>query len=360
MKKILCIILATIVLFVAGCSASTPAPAATEAPAAPAATEAPAAPVATKAPAAPVATEAPAKKVFTSTVKIIVPFNPGGSTDMLARLLAPELSTRFGVPVVVENKPGGGGAIGMLDMLGSKPDGHTVILTSVNAAALTPNMSDVGYTNKEMAPISQLTSVSTGVIVNAESDIKTLDELIAKGEANPGTMTFATTGTGSIHHIAAELMMKEIGKPGLFNHVPFNSGTEAIAAVLGKQIDFSFGDAADCLALVKDGKLRVLAMAADPGRDYFFPDAPSFKELGYNIGQMGPWTALAAPVETPDETINLWDKTVNEVMQLPNIQEGLVKLSLAPAYLNRADITAKWMAQYDLNKTIIDGLGIKQ
>ena len=347
MKKILCIILATIVLFVAGCSASTPAPAA------PAATEAPAAPVATEAPAAP-------KKLFTSTVKIIVPFNPGGSTDMLARLLAPELSTRFGVPVVVENKPGGGGAIGMIDMLGSKPDGHTVILTSVNAAALTPNMSDVGYTNKEMAPISQLTSVSTGIIVNAESDIKTLDELIAKGEANPGTMTFATTGTGSIHHIAAELMMKEIGKPGLFNHVPFNSGTEAIAAVLGKQIDFSFGDAADCLALVKDGKLRVLAMAADPGRDYFFPDAPSFKELGYNIGQMGPWTALAAPVETPDETINLWDKTVNEVMQLPNIQEGLVKLSLAPAYLNRADITAKWMAQYELNKGIIDGLGIKQ
>lgn len=349
MKKILCLVLAIIVLFVAGCSA----------PAAPVATEAPAAPVATEAPAAPAATEAPApKKLFTSTVKIIVPFNPGGSTDLLARLLAPELSTRFGVPVVVENKPGGGGAIGMLDMLGSKPDGHTVILTSVNAATLTPNMSDVGYTNKEMKQISQLTSVSTGIIVNAESELKTVEDLIAKGDANPGTMTFATTGTGSIHHIAAELFMKEIGKPGLFNHVPFDSGPEAIAAVLGKQIDFSFGDAGDCLALVKDGQLRVLAMAADPGRDFFFPDVPSFKELGYNVGQMGPWTALAAPAGSSDEIVDFWDATVKEVMDLPSTKEGIGTLSLVPAYLNRAEITAKWMSQYELNKTIIEGLDL--
>lgn len=335
MKKFLCIIMVTIMLFVTGCSA-------------------PAAPAAPATPATPAAPE----KVFTSTIKIIVPFNPGGSTDMLARLLAPELSTRFGVPVIVENKPGGGGAIGMIEMINSKPDGHTMILTSVNAAALTPNMSDVGYTNKEMVPISQLTKMSTGIIVNAESDIKTVDDFIAAADAKFGTMTFATTGTGSIHHLTAELLMREIGKPGLINHVPFDSGTEAIAAVLGKQIDFSFGDAADCLALVKDGKLRVLAMASDPGRDFFLTDAPSFKELGYNIGQMGPWTALAAPTGTPDDIINLLDETVKEIMALPNIQEGLVKLSLAPAYMNKTDITNKWMTEYDLYKTIIEGLDL--
>lgn len=329
MKKILCIILATIILLVSvvGCSNSAQAPTSSEGH-------------------------------FTSTIKIIVPFNPGGSTDMLARLLAPELSSRLGVPVIVENKPGGGGAIGMIEMINSKPDGNTLILTSVNAATLTPNISDVGYTNKEMVPISQLTKMSTGIIVNAESDIKTLDDFIAKAEANFGTMTYATTGAGSIHHLTAELLMKEIGKPGLINHVPFDSGTEAIAAVLGNQINFSFGDAADCLPLVKDGKLRVLAMASDPDRDFFLNDAPTFKELGYNIGQMGPWTALAAPAGTPDEIITLLDETVKECMELPSVQEGLIKLSLAPAYMNRTDITNKWMTEYEQNKAIIDGLDL--
>jgi tripartite-type tricarboxylate transporter receptor subunit TctC len=328
MKKILCIMMVTMILLAAvGCSSS-----------------------------APVASEPTAAKFPTSTIKIIVPFNAGGSTDMLARLVAPELSTRLGVPVIVENKAGGGGAIGMVEMINSKPDGHTLILCSVNAATLTPNNSDVGYTNKEMLPISQLTKVSTGIIVNAESGITTLDELVAAAEANPGKMTFATSGAGSIHHLAAELFMKEIGKPGLVNHVPFDSGTEAITAVLGKQIDFSFGDAADSLPFVQQGKLRVLAMAADPGRDSFFPDAPSFKELGYNIPQMGPWTAIAAPAGTPKEVITKLDETVKEVMELPNVVEGLKKLSLAPSYMNSNDITNKWMTEYDQNKALIEGL----
>ncbi len=330
MKKIFGIIMATIILLAAsGCSSPAPAPTPSE--------------------------PAPAK-LFTSTIKIIVPFNAGGSTDLLARLLAPEMSTRLGVPVIVENKPGGGGAIGMLEMIKSKPDGHTMILTSVNAATLTPNASDVGYTNKEMVPISQLTKMATGIIVNTESGITNLDEFIAACEANFGKKTFCTTGTGSIHHLTAELFMKEIGKPGLINHVPFDSGTEAIAAVLGKQIDFSFGDAADCLPLVKDGKLRVIAIASAPDRDKFLPDAPTFKELGYNIPQMGPWTALAAPTGTPQEVITKLDETVKECMALPNIQEGLEKLSLASAYMNSADITKKWMAEYDQNKALIQGL----
>lgn len=277
---------------------------------------------------------------------------------MLARLIAPELSSRLGVPVVVENKPGGGGAIGMIEMIKSKPDGHTMILTSVNAATLTPNISDVGYTNKEMVPISQLTKMSTGIIVNAESNINTVEEFIAAAEAKPG-MTYSTTGAGSIHNLAAEKFMREIGKPGLINHVPFDSGTEAIAAVLGKQIDFSFGDAADCLPFVKDGKLKVIAIASDPDRDIFLPDSPTFKELGYNIGQMGPWTALAAPAGTPDEVINKLDETVKEIMDLKTIQDGLVKLSLAPAYMNRAQITEKWMNEYEQNGALIKELGLK-
>ena len=297
-----------------------------------------------------------AEAKFSSTIKIIVPFNAGGSTDMLARLIAPEMSSRLGVPVIVENRPGGGGAIGMTEMIQSKPDGTTLILCSVNAATLTPNMSDVGYTNKEVAPISQLTKMSTGIIVNAKSGIVTVEDFIKFCEEDYGSKTFSTTGAGSIHHLAAELFMKQIGKPGLILHVPFDSGTDAITSVIGEQIDFSFGDAADCLPFVEAGELAVVAMAADPGRDFFFPDVPSFKELGYDIPQMGPWTALAAPVGTPDEILDLLAETAKEVMELPSTLEGLEKLSLVPAYMDRAAITEKWMAEYEQNKELIAGL----
>lgn len=350
MKKIFCFILVAIMIMAAsGCAA----PATTEEPAATTPAPADTAP-ADSTPAEP--DSAPAVNFPTSTIKIIVPFNPGGSTDMLARLIAPEMSSRLGVPVIVENKPGGGGAIGMIEMIQSNPDGHTLILCSVNAAALTPNISDVGYTNKEMKPISQLTQMSTGILVHADSGITNLEEFIAACEADFGKKTFCTTGAGSIHHLAAELFMKAIGKPGMINHVPFDSGTEAITAVLGKQIDFTFGDAADGLAYVEDGTLRAIAMAADPGRDFFFSDVPSFKELGYDIPQLGPWTALAAPAGTPDEIIALIDATVQECLEVPSVIEGLNNLSLAKSYMNHTDITNKWMTEYDMFKEVLAGL----
>jgi len=244
----------------------------------------------------------------------------------------------------------------MMEMIRSRPDGHTLILCSVGAATLTPNLSDAGYTYKDVIPISQLTELSTGIIVTAESGITNLAEFIAASEANFGKKTFSTSGTGSIHHLAAELFMKEIGKPGLITHVPFNSGTEATAALLGNQVNFSFGDPADGLPLIKEGRLRMIATATYPGRDPFLPDVPSFRELGYNVPQMGPWTALAAPAGTPEEVITKLDKTVKEIMELPSVLGALDRLSLAPAYMNRADITEKWITEYYQNKALIAGL----
>ena len=294
-------------------------------------------------------------KFPTSTIKILVPFNPGGSTDLMARLLAPEMSTRLGVPVVVENKPGGGGAIGMIEMVQSKADGHTLILCSNSAATLTPNNADVGYTNKEMIPVAQISQLATGIYVRADSGITNLEEFIAVCEAEFGTKTFSTSGTGGVHHLTAELFMKAIDKPGLINHVPFDSGTEAITAVLGKQVDFSFGDAADGLPFVQDGTLRVIAMGADPGRDYFFPDVPSFKELGYDV-VMGPWFGFAAPAGTPDDVVAKIDATIKECLELPAIAEGFKNLSQPIVYSGQADFTKRWMGDYDTNKALIEAL----
>ena len=346
MKRIYCLIMAAIIIIaIGGCNGSTPSP--SKIP------ESSEVPVSSEAPAS---SEATSVDFPTATIKIIVPFNPGGSTDLMARVLAPEMSARLGVPVIVENKPGGGGAIGMIEMIQSNPDGHTIILCSISAATLTPNNSDVGYTNKEMAPIAQIAQLSTGIYVRADSGITTVEEFIEVCEAEYGTKTFSTSGTGGVHHLTAELFMKAIDKPGLINHVPFDSGTEAITAVLGNQVDFSFGDAGDGLPFVEDGTLRVLAMGSDPGRDYYFPDVPSFKELGYDV-VMGPWTGFAAPAGTPIEIIELLDNTIKECMELPNIIEGFKNLSQPIAYMDHTDFTEKWMAEYDKNKAIIEGIG---
>jgi tripartite-type tricarboxylate transporter receptor subunit TctC len=288
-------------------------------------------------------------------IKIIVPFSPGGSTDLMARVLAPEISKRLGdVSVVVENKGGGGGAPGMMALAQSDPDGLTLVLTSVSSATLTPNNTKVGYTNKEFIPIAQICDLATGIYVRADSGINSLEELIAKAEKNHGHMTFSTGGAGGVHHITGELFMSVLNEPGLFTHVPFDGGTEAITALLGNQVDFCVGDAGDGLAHVQEGTLKMLAVAT-AGEDPFFPDVPSFKDLGYDL-VMGPWFGFAAPAGTPDDIIKRLDATIKECLQVPEVIAAFEKLGQPIVYLNHDDFSAKWMANYDANKITLGKL----
>lgn len=291
----------------------------------------------------------------TRTIKIVVPFSAGGGTDLMARAIAPELSERLGgKSVIVENKAGGSGAIGMSVLQHAKPDGYTLAITSAGPTTLTPNHSDVGYTNKEFAPICQVSSLPIAIFVHVDSGIETLAQLIAKAEKNFGSMTYSTSGAGLIQHVTMEMFLQEIGKPGLFNHVPFDGGVEAVTALLGKQVDFCVGDSADTSAFINEGTLRCLAVTSEES-DPLLPGAPTLKELGYNLVS-GSWWGFAAPAGTPGEIIKKLDAAIYDCLQDPELVKIFGNLSQPIDYKPQAEFTKMWMTNFDIFKEIIANL----
>ena len=290
------------------------------------------------------------------TIRLIVPFAAGGSTDLMARVLVQPLSKRLGdAEIIVENRPGGSGAIATMEMLRSAPDGHTLMLASPSNAVMPPILSDVGYTNESLVPVSQLTELPTDLYVKADSEIKTLEDLVKAAEKDYGKMTYSTSGAQSIHDVVARLFQHVINKPNLLTHIPYDGGAEGLTAVLGGHVDVSFANASYAENYVKQqGTLRVLA-TSNEGGDVLLPDVPSFKSLGYDV-TLTSWWGLFAPAGTPQEIVELLDKTVNDSLTDNETIQGFTNLGMTVNYLNHADFAAKYMSQYDLLKGVLANL----
>lgn len=351
-KKILCTILAMgMMLFsIAGCSQSS-------APAAPAAPASSAAPAPSAAPAAQASSAAPQLNYPTKPIKIIVPFSAGGTTDLMARALQPQLSKRLGANIVVENHPGGGGAPGMMAVATSPADGYTLVLVSSGPSTLTPNITDVGYTSAEFQPIANIAFNAVGVWARAGEGIETLDDLIRVAKEKPG-MTYAGGGAGGDNHIAAELFFNAAGVPGLLTHIPFDSGTEGMTALLGKHVDFAVEDPADYAALAAEGKVINLA-TTHPVRCSIMPETPTMRELGYDVAY-GSWWGFAAPAGTPMEIVELLDGVIKESMEDPEIIEMFKNLSMVIEYGDHVAFTERWMSTYDSNHKMLIELGLSE
>ena len=290
----------------------------------------------------------------TDNITVYVPFPAGGSTDLMARIIAEPLGESLGVPMVIENRPGGGGAIAMNALSTADPDGYTIALTSLGPAMLTPNQGDVGYTDEEFAPISQTSFLPTMLFVSSDSEYETLDELVAGAKEKYGEMTYASTGAGGTGHVACELFMEELGEKGLFNMVPFDSGVAATTAVLGGHIEFSLGDAGDTGEHITDGNLRVLAIASDE-RDPMFPNVPTFKELGYDV-LIGPWWGFAAPIGTPEEIIDILDDAIKEALENPKVIEQMMNINSPVVYTETTPFTQKWHQDFEMYRTMIQAI----
>ncbi|MDR0465786.1 MAG: tripartite tricarboxylate transporter substrate binding protein [Deltaproteobacteria bacterium] len=302
------------------------------------------------------ATPASAANYPSKTVKLIVPFAAGGSTDLMARVLIQSLSKRLnGAEIVVENRAGGGGAMAMREVVRAAPDGHTLILASANSAVMTPILSDVGYSDADLAPIAQITDLPTNLFVNADSKAKTFADFMKLAGENPGKTTYSTSGAGSLHHIVAELLQREAKKPGLLTHIPYNSGTESITAVLGKHTDVAFANASYAENYVKQqGAMRVIATSAEGG-DVNMPDVPTLKSLGYNV-TLTSWFGLIARAGTPAELLDLLNEAVKDTLKDPELVKAFPNLGMTVDYLNRADFTKKYQNQYNQLKGVLKDL----
>jgi len=231
-------------------------------------------------------------------VTLLVPFPPGGSTDMIARTLGPKLQEKLGGTFIVDNKAGAGGTVGAAAAKRAVPDGYTIFVSSLGPFVIGPHlMKEVAYDPlKDFDYITVAVQAPNVLAVPASSPHKSVADVIAFHKANPGKMSFASSGNGSSDHLTAELFWQETGTSGL--HIPYKGGGPAMADLLGAQVDATFMNINTGLPNIKGGKLRALAITSSK-RSPLLPEVPTMEELGFKGVTVYSWQAFAAPKGLP-------------------------------------------------------------
>ena len=247
----------------------------------------------------------------TKPIKLIVTFVPGGGADILARYLAQALSTSLAKPVLVENKPGAGGLIGIQAGLSAPADGYTLTLVS-SSYTVNPSLYKLKFDPvNDMTPIVQASKGPLLVVVNASQHLKTLADFVQKAKAKPGQLTYASSGLGSALHLGAALFADQAGIS--INHVPYKGGGAALNDLLANQIDIYFAATASALPLVQTGKLQALGVTGNK-RIPALPDVPTIEESGYKGYDVTLWYGIIGPKGMPQELVDKLNAEVNLIL----------------------------------------------
>ena len=259
-------------------------------------------------------------------IRLVVPFGAGGSTDMVARLLAEKMSTVLGKSVVVDNKGGAGGSIGASEVAKAAPDGYTIGMATVSTHGSNPAIfRKLPYDAiKDFAPITNVMAVPSVFVVNASVPAKNMKEFIALAKANPGKYSFASPGTGSLGHANIENFMNLAGIDLL--HIPYKGAGQAITDALGGQVNAMTDNLPSTLPHIKNGQLRPLAVLAFKRADVL-PDVPTYTELGFPQMGDGGWFGLVAPAGTPRPIIDKLNAAAHKAMAMPDYLEKQKSIS---------------------------------
>jgi tripartite-type tricarboxylate transporter receptor subunit TctC len=271
-------------------------------------------------------------------VRIVVGFAPGGSNDIVARLLAEKLSKSLGQPVIVENKPGAGGAVAATYVKSQPADGYTLLVGASGAMVVGPATgAPATYdTLADFDPVSLLVTFPLVFIVNADGPHKTLKDLVAWSKANPSASNYASASP--TFTLAAELLKLRTG--AAMQRVSYRGSNDAVVAVLGNQVTAAMTDPLPAIPLLKDGKLRALAVTS-PSRLAELPDVPTMAEAGITGADAVFWTGLFAPKGTPKEIVGKLDAEVRTAMQDPEIRQRLRTLATEAASSSPAEFTGR-------------------
>jgi tripartite-type tricarboxylate transporter receptor subunit TctC len=255
-------------------------------------------------------------------VRMVVPFAPGGSADLVARLLGQKLGESWGQQVIVENKPGASGMIGNDFVAKSAPDGYTLTVGTMGPFSVNPTLFDkMPYDNiRDFAPIT-LTGIASHVLVaNPSVPVRTVNELIALARARPGRLMFASSGSGNATHLTFELF-KAMAKIDIV-HVPYKGGGPAMADLVGGQVSFSFASMPSALPYVQAGRLRAIAVGG-AHRSPLFPDVPTVAEAGLPGFVSEDWQGILAPAKTPADVVAKLNSEFVHVLGLPDMKTKL-------------------------------------
>jgi len=281
-------------------------------------------------------------------LRLIVPFPPGGPADALARLMGDKLSVSLGKPVVVDNRPGAGGNIGMELGAKSAPDGHTLVLAPAGNLTVNPALySSVPYdVARDFAPVTVIASVPNVLVVHPSVPAKSVAELIQYAKAHPGTLNYSSPGNGSGAHLAGELF-KSMARIDIV-HIPFNGIAPAVGAVVGGQVQVMFAGTPSALPQVKAGRLVPLGVASSK-RIAAAPELPTLDESGLPGFDVTSWYGIVAPAATPHDIIARLQTEITGALSQPDVREKLAALGAEPIGNTPAEFatmitveTAKW------------------
>ena len=307
--------------------------------------------------AAVLALPAAAQSFPSKPVRIIVVYPPGGTSDAVTRLIAEKLSASLGQQVLVENRGGAGGAIGMDAMAKSPPDGHTIAFSAISPLTLLPHVGKVPYDAlKDVAPLASVMYSPVYLLATPAFAGKDFADVVAQAKAKPGALRVGTSGIATLGH----LMVEQLRIAGLdFTHVPYKGGGQVITDAAGGQFElFTANPSPGVNAMLQQGKFRMLAVAA-PKRLAALPAIPTMTELGYPDSNYTSHFGFFAPARTPEAALKRLHDDINAALALPDVADRLVKLDNVVAPSSAAEFGQVVRREYEANAKVVAKAGIR-
>jgi len=290
-------------------------------------------------------------------VRVVVPQSAGGGLDVVVRLMAQELSQKWGQQIVVDNRPGANGIIGLEAVAKSKPDGYTILAGFPSPLTVNPHVyKTLPYdTFRDFAPITQLVTNTLLLVVNPHLPVRNVKELVALARSRPGQVVYGSFGIGNLTHLANELLSGETGVK--MTHVPYKGETPSITETIAGQVMMSWATSAGAGPHIHSGRLRLLATGA-ASRSTAWPDTPTMVELGYPNVQVTGWSALLAPAGTPQDVIERFQRDSTQYVLRPDIREKLSAMGAEPVGSTTAAFATFIKVEYDKWGRVVKQAGI--
>jgi len=293
-------------------------------------------------------------------IRLIVPYAPGGTTDVLGRALAEQLRKELGQPVIVDNKPGGNTGIGAQALAGSPPDGYTLLLATAATVILNPLLNaKLAYDPAQLVPVARVAVTPLVIVTRADAPMRTLADLVAKAKAQPGQLNYGSTGIGSSLHLAGELLQIETGTQMV--HVPYKGSAPALTGLLGGETHLLFDAIGSSMPLIEGGKLKPLAVTSAQ-RLPLLASVPTVAESGYPQYEVSTWFGIVVPKSTPEEVVARLSTVLSAVVRDKGFRTQFEALGMiVPEPAKPADFRAyiaaesvKWGAVIKARKITLD------
>lgn len=289
------------------------------------------------------------------TITIVAHFSPGGSNDLLARLIASELGPALKQNVIVENRPGANGNVGLIYAAHATPDGYTLVVAS-GVVEINPSIRKSGYEMRDFAPVAYLGASPNVILTRPESGIASVQDLVAKAKTEPGKLTYSSPGVGSVSQLAVELL--ELRTSTKLVHVPYQGAAPAAQAAAAGTTDLGSINIAGLIGFIQSGKLKALVQT---GQDRWpdLPEVPTMHEAGIPNAVVETTQMLLTPAGTPKPIIERLAKEVRVILNKPDVRERMLKASFAVKFEDPDELAARIAREVPMWKELVDRAGIK-